>query len=382
VSAARLAIQKLEPSQPVVVKTPAVLSGTMAQIDEEEEDSNIFNNAQTLVEDSSLEEQQIKELLSKDQKQQAIALIMQLISRNAREKRFQKAEQLRNWIIQIDSMALVESIRAAEIIEDEKSAAINDDYLVNWKELLSTLTPEEGSSLYHAMTQRNYVDGEIVAKQGEFLSTLFFVNSGRVQMSVVSQGREVALKVVEPGEVLGGETFFDASVWTVNAVSKGADLSLLTWQKLQSQKDTCPSLHLKLQYFCARFTSPSSVFIKTRRTRRHFERKKVSGKVSIDLLDQQGNDMGVGAKGSLCDLSKGGVALRIRFSKKKNATALLGKKIRVTIRPDGSLSSIMRIGKVMAVRCHEFVNNDYSLHVQFDLELNNAEIMQITVKSR
>ena len=333
-----------------------------------------------LAEGGTPEEQQVQELLGRGQKRQAVALIMQLITSNAKAKCFQKAEQLRDWLMQIDSMALVESIRAAEIIEQEKSASISDEYLLTWKELVNTLSPEEYASLYHAMTQKNYVDGEMVVNQGEFHTTLFFVNSGRVQTRAVSQGREVPLKVFRPGEILGSDTFFDVSVWTVNAVSKGASLSLLTWERLHSQKESCPGLYAKLRDFCTRFTLPSNHFTTSNRTRRHFERKTAVGRVTIVLLDQNGRETGPVAKGELLDISQGGVALSLRFSKKKNAAALFGKKIKVSIHPEAASVTILRAGKVMAVRCHDFIGNDYSLHVEFDSELSSAEIQKVVNK--
>ncbi|MBU1567871.1 MAG: cyclic nucleotide-binding domain-containing protein [Proteobacteria bacterium] len=367
-SAARLALRQSESAQQG--KARPIAKEKAAQSD----------NIEFLSEGSSPEEQQIKELLGRDQKRQAIALIMQLLTSNAKAKRFQKAEQLRDWLLQIDSMALVESIRAAEIIEEEKSASISNEYLVIWKKLLDILSPEEFASLYHAMTPRNYPDGEMVVKQGELLPTLFFVNSGHVQMYAESQGREMPLKLFGPGEIMGGDIFFEASVWTVNAVSKGAFLSLLTLQRLQSQKDNCPALHSKLKDFCTRYISPDILFKKTSRTRRHSERKKVSGRVTIEMLDQHGNDAGLAGKGELLDLSQGGVALSLRFTKKKNAAALLGQKIRVNIRPDVSTAPLLRIGKVMAVRCHDFVGSDYSLHIQFENELSSMEIQQVVGK--
>ncbi len=335
-----------------------------------------------LAEGSSSEEQQVQELLGKGQKRQAVALIMQLITSNAKAKCFHKAEQLRDWLMQIDSMALVESIRAAEIIEEEKSASISDDYLLVWKELVNTLSPGEFASLYHAMTQKDYADGETVVNQGEFHTTLFFVNSGHVQLRAVSQGREVPLKVFRSGEILGSDTFFDVSVWTVNAVSKGASLSLLTWERLHSQKENCPGLYAKLRDFCKRFTSPSNHFTTSSRTRRHFERKTAAGRVTIVLLDQNGRETGPVAKGELLDISQGGVALSLRFSKKKNAAALFGKKIKVSIRPEAATVPLLRAGKVMAVRCNDFVGNDYSLHVEFDSELSSAEIQKVVDQGR
>ncbi len=380
-AAARLAIQQLESIQSGKAKAPVGETSLKAPPSAKEnptQSGHIENSS----EESGLEEQQIQELLGRGQKREAITLVMQLITGNAKAKRFEKAEHLRDWLMQIDSMALTESIRAAEIIEEEKRASISTEYFETWKELLNTLSAEESSSLYHAMTPRNYSEGEMVVKRGEFLPALFFINSGHVQMYADSQGREVSLKNYGQGEIMGGDTFFDASVWTVNAVSKGAFISLLTLQRLKSQKDNCPALYGKLQDFCMRYISPGDLFRKTNRTRRNFERKKVSGRVTIDLLDQHGNETGLGGKGELLDISKGGVALSLRFSKKKSAAALLGQKIRVNIRPDASLEPIMCVGQVMTVRCHDFIGNDYSLHIQFESELSNAEIQRIAGKGR
>ncbi len=374
-TAAKQAIRQLELTQPIKAKAVTAKTAGKARSTAKENPAQ-SGNIENLSEGSSSEEQQIKELLGRDQKRQAITRIMQLITVNAKAKQFQKAEQLRDWLMQIDSMALTESIRAAEIIEEEKRASVSSEYLATWKALLETLSPEECSSLYHAMTPKNYSDGERVVRRGEFLPALFFVNSGHVQMLADSQGREVPLKVFGPGEIMGGDTFFDASVWTVNAVSKGAFLSLLTLQRLQSQKDNCPALYSKLQDFCMRYISPGDLFRKTNRTRRNSERKKMAGRVTVDMLDQHGNNTGLGGKGELLDISKKGVALSLRFSKKKNAAALLGQKIRVNIRAGVSAAPRPCIGKVMAVRCHDFIGNDYSLHIQFETELSITEIEQ------
>lgn len=339
-AAARKAVQNLEAAQGRRATVPAGRKQPEGRPQKEAGPAAMGRD------DASPEEQQIQNLLDGGEKRQAIALIMQLITSNASNKNFQKAEQLREWLMRIDATALVESIRAAEIIEEEKRAAIGNESLEVWKALLETVSSDEFSALYHGMTQRTYAEGEIVARQGEFLSTLFFVNSGRVQIYAVSNGREVPLKIVGPGEVMGGETFFDVSVWTVNAVSMGAHISLLTMAKLQSQMDSFPALYGKVQGFCSRFSSPVSLFTRSGRTRRKFERQKVAGRVAIDLLNQQGEETGLRAKGDLLDLSKGGISFNLRFSKKKNANALFGQKIRMNIRGMAVLLLLSAVGKL------------------------------------
>ncbi len=324
------------------------------------------------------EQQQPYELLKENDKAEAIAMTMQLIEKAAHEKQFEKAEKLRDKIIQIDSMALMEIIRAAEIIEEAKSAAINSDYLTTWKELAQKLTNEEISALYHALIPKNYEEGEMVARQGESLANLFFVDQGNIQIYAVSQERNIPLKIVAPGEIIGAETFFDPSVWTINAKSLGANVSILTFKKLQQLKESHPTLESKLLEFCAGFESVNALFKKTKRTRRASERKSIHGRTTIALLDKHGRATGTTAKGDLLDISRGGVSFCLHFSKKENADALLGHTISITIRKDISVPPLVNIGLIVAVRCHDFIGNEYSLHVKFNKPISGTQLQQVT----
>lgn len=375
--AARISIQQL------VLDMPVAENASEAEKKEKDLKPASRNAAQPDEKQTqSAEHRRIEELLSNGKQSEAIALLMQAIETAARENHFEQAERLRDRLIQLDSMSLREIIRAAEIIEEAKRASIGSAQLATWNDLAQALSAEEFASLYHAMTPKNYADGEMVARQGEFLSSLFFVNSGRVQLYAVSEGREVPLKIVGPGEIIGFGTFFEISVWTVNAKSMGAELKVLTREKLHRQKDAYPALQSKLMDYCARFQSSNALFSRTKRTRRQFERKKISGRAAIVLLDEQGNETGIGAKGDLLDISRGGLSFSLRFSKKKNAAALLGKKIRVNIRTDTSISSFSCDALVMAIRCHDYVGNDYSLHVEFQKELNKVEMQQVVGKAK
>jgi len=322
--------------------------------------------------------QRILDLLNQSTKGEAIALVLEQIEICAGKKQFDMAEQLREWLIEIDSSSLREIIRAAEIIEEEKKASISDEQLGIWRKLVSTLSTEDYSSLYHSMIHKQYNNGEIVVQQGEYISTLFFVNSGRVQLYSANQEGEYALKVVEAGEIFGAETFFDISIWTMSAKSLGADLSLLTWDRLLKLKEGNPALQTKLMGFCSQFKLTNVAFNKASTTRRKFERIKVSGKVAVSLLTKAGDASQLGLKGTLMDISKGGLAFSLRFSKKKNAIALLQRNLKVTVRTVFSNESLQRNGVVKAVKCHDYVGNHYTIHMKFDEELSNEEVYQAT----
>jgi CRP-like cAMP-binding protein len=324
----------------------------------------------------------IQKLLDQNRKDEAIALILEQIEFCAEKKQFDLAEQLREWIIQVDSSSLREIIRAAEIIEEEKNASIGGEHLKTWETLANALSIEDYSSLYHTMVHRQYVNGQIVVDQGKFDSTLFFVNRGRVQLYSAGQTGEHPLKVVGAGEIFGVESFFDISIWTVSARSLGADLSLLTWDRLLKLKEASPALQTKLMDFCSRYRLTNLAFNKASTTRRRFERVKVSGKVAVSLVKNQGKENLSGSKGNLVDISRGGLAFSLRFSKKKNAVALLGEDVRVVVRTDVSAQSVDRTGVVKAVQCHDYVGNDYTIHLEFKKALSSSEVWQAVGRKR
>ncbi len=328
------------------------------------------------------EGRKIEALLKQGKKGEAIALMLAQIDVCARKKQFDMAELLREWIIQVDSTSLREIISAAEIIDEQKNATISDEHRAVWSKLVGVLSTEEFSSLYHAMEHKHYNNGDTVVDQGQFISVLFFVNRGRVQLFTASHGGEYGLKILEAGEIFGAETFFDISIWTMSARSLGADISLLTWDRLLKLKESNPGLRTKVMDFCSQFKLTNISFNKPGTTRRRFERVKVTGKVAVSLLKEMGDESLFGTKGNLLDLSRGGLALSLRFSKKKNAVALLGQDVRVTVQTDFSSHPVQRKGVVKAVQCHDFVGNDYTIHLEFQENLSSAEISQAVGKTR
>lgn len=327
----------------------------------------------------SAEELRLKNLLKRGQKQEAVDVIMQYIEAAAQQKNFDRAERLRNTLIQIDSMQLSKIIRAAEIIEEHKQSSIPLEHQEIWRSLIELLGSEEFAALYHVMTLKQYSRGEMVVRQGAFLSQLLFVNSGQIQVHAHVQGSEVPLKTAIQGEVLGGRTFFESSVWTVSARSLGAEIFILPRKQLTRLQQTYPSLESKLIDFAARFVSTNTLFQKTRRNRRRFERKAVGGRAVAALLNTNNTDTGIEMKGDLFDISRGGVSFCVHVSKKQNAGKLFRRRVRVGIPlgKGGSKKYQYHYGVIVAVRGHHVVSNEYSLHIQFDTHLDFQEVERI-----
>ena len=96
----------------------------------------------------------------------AVKLIFDAIVAAARRKDFTRAEALRNRLFDVDAMALTEIVRSGEIIESEKSSALDQDHLDLWPELYETLTDEEANALFFAMTEQVFEPDDTILEQG------------------------------------------------------------------------------------------------------------------------------------------------------------------------------------------------------------------------
>ena len=67
----------------------------------------------------------------------------------------------------------------------------------------------------------NLEQGEVIFREGELSTHMYFVKSGKLKVTKVFNGEEVALGYVTPGEIVGEISYFDkkprsASVYTVD----------------------------------------------------------------------------------------------------------------------------------------------------------------------
>jgi len=324
------------------------------------------------------QKQQVNELLVQGKAEEAIALICRLIDKCSGKKQFTTAYRLRDWLIEINPMALTEIIQTAESIEGAKQAAIDTSHLETWKKLTDILSIEEFSSLYHVMTLKKYPSGKTIVKQGTSARTLLFINSGQLQTQVLNRDVLTPLNTSRAGEIVGAETFFEASVWTISAKSLGCEVFLLSRAKLDSLKKHHSSLEAKLSDYCSSFQSASGQLKKTGSNRRQFKRRNITGRIAFTVLDKSGRQITKETKGDLLDISMGGVAFSIHSSQKKNAITLFGRQLKVSINTGTTPPTLVRTGRVQAVRDMDRIGNEYSLHLEFNERLSNTELQQIT----
>jgi CRP-like cAMP-binding protein len=327
--------------------------------------------------DLSYQEELVDEYVKQGNNESAVKLLFDLIVAYAKTKNFAKAEMLRDKLYEVDPMALNEIVRSGEIIEEEKSESIDQDHLVIWSKLYSTLSDEQANALYYAMKEATHDIDETIYKQGERNSNLYFVNQGQLKLVYRDEGREVLLKTLGPGHIAGEDTFFFESVCTTSMITLSrVKLNYLEKDTLLKWRDEFPGLESRLQEYCLKFKKVRDLLKAKNLDRRSQKRVRLSGKGMIQLLGASGKLLGRAFKGELSDISVGGLSFTIRISKKENARLLLGRKMNIKfVLPLGNAKrKIDKDGTVIGVKAHPF--DDYSIHIKFEEALDQRILLR------
>ncbi len=325
------------------------------------------------------EEDEVYTLLAKDKLESAKKLLLDLIKKHAQKKQFSVAEALRLRLIDIDSMALADIIKAAECIEEAKSAGVDENHIIIWSELYDLLTTEEFNTMYHALEHEKYGLEDTIVRQGDLQWRLFFVNKGRVKLYYREKENEILVKTIGSGQIFGGESFFDDSVWTLNASSMGSvELSTLAIDHLRGFKDEYPALEPKIRDYCKKVSNEQEFFQSSGVNRRSDIRKKLSLPVSLDLLAEDGSSE-IAVKGEGSDISRGGISFTSRISQRKHARTLLGRNVEVHIGEEDAQISF--IGRVVAIRNLHSADLGRSVHVCFDKDIDDASLAKLSSPS-
>ena len=319
-------------------------------------------------------ETQIQHLLQEKKIAEVTALIAEYAVHAAKEKDFVTAEMLRDRMLAVNSNALIEVIRVGETIEEEKNNAISSHHLSLWSELYDFLDTDAFSALYHCQRFKEYQPEEVIVQQGDTRATLYFINEGQVGLTSRQGQKEIFLKRLMPGEIIGVTPFFDVSLWTVTLTAMTAvKMQVLDREAFMNVLPQHPGLESRLADFCRRSDKISELLRISGETRREKVRYPVQVKIANSLLDAQGNPSPQKFRGQVEDISTGGLSLLIRISRKENARLLLGRHI-VSFLLLGTDEVRESRGEVVGVTLQDYVDKDYLVHVRFDQPLKEADL--------
>ncbi len=319
------------------------------------------------VDDLTQLEQLSDQHIRDNNREEAVRTLYELIIGYAKRKEFTKAEEFRERLMQVDSMALSEIITSAEIIEEEKKEARPKDHMKTWESLYRLLSDEEANALYYSMKEKSSLGTETIFRQGMKNSNLYFLDEGQLILVCIQGAKEVALKVCRPGEIVGEDTFFHDSLCTTSLRTfTRARYRYLEKEVLNKWAKEHPALEQKLRSYCDKLEKAPDLLKRKGLDRRSDQRYRMPGKGIVQVLGSSGAPVGSPVKGDLADISAKGLCFYIRLSKKETARLLLGRKLalRFAIQVDGASLQIDKTGLVVAVLSHPF--DDYTVHVRFD----------------
>jgi len=326
------------------------------------------------MQDSIDQEKLLEKYLQENNKESAVELMFDLIAQNATAKNFSKAEQLREKLFEVDPMALDRIVKSAEIIETAKIAAIDPVHRDIWSHLYKRLTKEEKIALYYGMKKASYEAEQIIFRQGEVNSNLYFINAGRLKTFYHKDKHGILLKTIGPGDIAGEDTFFSNSTCTFSMMADSAvKLNFLEKTVLQKWHDEAPTLASKLQAYCAELESINDLLQKKELERRAHRRFVVYGSATIQITAKPDNKV---FKGDLSDISASGLSF-VMSTSSKEADMLLGRHLNLKLAFDQAFPELRidRNGSIVGI--HHQIFNEYLINVKWEEPLDDDTIERI-----
>jgi len=326
------------------------------------------------MQDSIDQEKLLEKYLQENNKESAVELMFDLIAKNATAKNFSKAEQLREKLFEVDPMALDRIVKSAEIIETAKIAAIDPVHRDIWSHLYKRLTKEEKIALYYGMKKASYEAEQIIFRQGEVNSNLYFINAGRLKTFYHKDKHGILLKTIGPGDIAGEDTFFSNSTCTFSMMADSAvKLNFLEKTVLQKWHDEAPTLASKLQAYCAELESINELLQKKELERRAHRRFVVPGSATIQITAKPDNKV---FKGDLSDISASGLSF-VMSTSSKEADMLLGRHLNLKLAFDQAFPELRIDGNGSIVGIHHQMFNEYLINVKWEEPLDDDTIERI-----
>ena len=165
------------------------------------------------------DEAKVKQLIADGATQDAVNLLAQMAIICAGDNDFERAERYRDWLYEVDSMAISAIVLVNEKMEIAKSKYLQADQGILWKKFVTGLPSDEANAFFFALTEMEVTADHILLTQGEPNNRLYFINQGRLKIYYDSEQKQVMIREIGPGQILGEETFFGVNVCTLSAAT-------------------------------------------------------------------------------------------------------------------------------------------------------------------
>jgi CRP-like cAMP-binding protein len=329
--------------------------------------------------ENSEKEKNVERFIRENNLSAAVGLLFELILSYADKKDFGRAEVLREKLISVDPMALPEIIKSGEIIEQLQADSIDRKHLEIWSVLYGLLTMDEKNKLFFATQEVLVRAGEIFLEQGKANPFLYLIGQGHVQMSFRLKNKEIMVKRLGPGDFAGDDTFLSIQAFSSVTLVAESEVKVrkLPKENFSQWNKSLPGLYSKLSDYLYKAGTTQDHINAMKIKRRTQNRSPLSGNGWFQFLDNKDAETGNPVKGSLLDISMGGMSFAIRISKKETARLILGRRLNAQFEALKGKEpvTIDRTGIIVSVG--EYNLDDYALHMKFDLLLDETLIKAI-----
>ena len=316
--------------------------------------------------------------LSAEEKSRLVKKLVSEIAAAARARDFQQADVLRDKLVAVDPMALVEIIKVNGLIEEAKTAAFDRDHLAIWSKLYDNLSEEERNGLFYSMKKIVVPPKKLLFSHGTRSDRLFLIERGLVTIFFPKDGQNIILAQMGRGDILGGCTFTTTSLCPASAVTHTeVHLMCLEGDATRALDDKFPGLFDKLIGFCTANGRVDEIVRNKRMEKREFVRYLAEGVVAATVLTTDGQKTDAVFRGDLANISMAGACFAVRISKKATARALLARHLHLSFACGAKDSpiSFRVVGRVVRVSSHLY--DDYSVQVRFTRLLPEELIKKI-----
>ncbi len=140
-------------------------------------------------------------------------------------------------------------------------------------------------------------------------------------------GKEILVKTLQSGDILGIETFFSDSVCTtsVSPFSR-VKVNYLEKKVLQEWAEKFPALESKLYRYCLKFEKTHDVLKQKGLDRREQRRFRIEGKASLQILGVSGAPVGKPFRGNVFDISAIRPGLSGQAGQKRDRAVIAGSE--------------------------------------------------------
>ncbi|MCG8686439.1 MAG: cyclic nucleotide-binding domain-containing protein [Desulfobacterales bacterium] len=320
----------------------------------------------------------VQRLIDQKRKDEAVALLFDMVVACSKAKKFQEAEELRQQIMEVNSLALNEIIKAAEIIESEKAKSIDQYHKRVWHAIYTQLSEEEANDLYFSLKKIDLSPDKMIIQQGRVNNRLFFVDAGVLRVFFEKDNKEMFLKETGKGEPVGFKSFFNISYATVTIMTKGPVtfhyLERKQWDQLVKKH---PGLDGKLETICASLIKNKIEDILENKSaeRRQYDRFRLNGKAAVHIIKADGQPAQFPFYGMLEDISQGGLSFSFRKSTRETARMLLGQQAQIKIQTDDAKDAPEPTGRIISV--HNQLFNEYLVNFKFHKPIPAHTVMEL-----